>query len=237
MIKKQLLLSLLVIVSHIQTGVYVLVDLPKEVTEVIQEAQDALCKKVAIVNEQEGAHYIFQNTQFSPHLSLAFVSQEELPIQEVKQKFAGLIEELQQITGKHSSIDLSKNFADAAIDYWPGKFEVECGGSKKKNYLNVVLKASNNLAFANLAQDVSRTLEDKYNVKQRFPFSTHITIGRICDKNDSPIDASLKQKLESIAISTEKKAAVSKPLSILIEELKLKGHDGSEEKFVLLKKD
>lgn len=237
MIKKQVLLSLLVMASYVQTGVYILAELPKEVAEVIQEAQDTLSKKIAIINERGNGNYIFQNTQFSPHLSLAFVSQEELPIQEVKQKFTGLIEELQQITGKHSSIDLSKNFADAAIDYWPGKFEVECGGSKKKNYLNVVLKASNNLAFANLAQDVSKTLEDKYNVKQRFPFSTHITIGRICDKNDSAIDASLKQKIEAIAINAEKKTVVSKPLSILIEELKLKGHDGSEEKFVLLKKD
>jgi 2'-5' RNA ligase len=235
MIKKQLLLSLLAMVSHVQTGVYILAELPNEVTEIIQEAQDVLSKKIGMINERDNGNYIFQNAQFSPHLSLAFVSQEELPIQEVKQKFSGLIEELQQIAGKHRSIDLSKNFADAAIDYWPGKFEVECGGSKKKNYLNVVLKASNNLAFANLAQDVSTTLEDKYNVKQRFPFSTHITIGRICDKNDSLIDLSLKQKLEAIVISTEKKATVPKPLSILIEELKLKGHDGSEEKFVLLK--
>lgn len=237
MIKQQLLLSLLVMVSHIQTGVYVLAELPKEVAEVIQEVQDTIFNKIKIINEQDSSSYIFQNTQFSPHLSLAFVSQEELPIQEVKQKFAGLIEELQQITSKHSSIDLSKNFADAAIDYWPGKFDVECDGSRKKNYLNVVLKASNNLAFANLAQDVSKTLEDKYNVKQRFPFSTHITIGRICDKNDFPIDASLKQKIEAIAISSERKTTASKSLSILIDEIKLKGHDGSEEKFVLLKKD
>lgn len=228
MIKKKVLFSLLVMASCVQAGVYVLVELPKEIAQVIQEAQDTLSKNIAIINERDGTGYIFENTQFSPHLSLAFVSQEELSIQEVKQKFAGLIEQLQRIAGKHNQIDLSKNFEDAVIDYWPGKFEVECGGSKKKNYVNVVLKASNNLAFVSLAQDVSKALEDKYSVKQRFPFSTHITIGRICDKNDNPIDQSLKQKLEAIVISTD---------SILVEELKLKGHDGSEEKFVLLKRN
>ncbi len=235
MIRKQLLLSLLVIAFHIQTGIYVLAELPKEVAGIIQEAQDVLSKKIAIINERDDGSYIFQNTQFSPHLSLAFVSQEELPIQEVKQKFVGLIEELQQIAGKHGSINLSQNFADAAIDYWPGKFEVECAGSKKKNYLNVVLKASNNLAFANLAQDVSKALEEKHNVKQRFPFSTHITLGRICDREDKPIDTiTLQKQLENILImdNTATKTSNQK-LSITLTEFKLKGHDGSEEIFTL----
>lgn len=236
MLKKQLLLSMFMMVSCVKTGVYVLADLPQEVSEVIQEAQEVLSKKVAELNTQDRTEYIFQNTQFSPHLSLAFVSQEELPIQEVKQKFADLIQELQSIAGRHTNIDLSKNFEEASIDYWPGKFEVECGGSKKQNYLNVVLKATNNLAFANLAQDVSKTLEGKYSVKQRFPFSPHITIGRIYDKNDNPIDPLLKQKLEAAAVSAEKRATTSKQLSIMVKEFKLKGHDGSEEKFSFLKK-
>jgi hypothetical protein len=237
MFKKQLLLLLFVIASCVQAGVYVVADLPQEVAGVIQEAQEIFSKKIAALNAQENADYIFQNTHYSPHLSLAFVSQEELPIQEVKQTFANLVEELRLIAGKHTHIDLSKNFEDAAIDYWPGKFEVDCGGSKKKNYLNVVLKATNNVAFANLAQDVSKTLEENYNIKQKFPFSTHITIGRICDKNDNPIDASLKQKLEAIVLNADERAMNANKLSIMVEALKLKGHDGSEEKFVLLKKD
>lgn len=236
MIKKQLLLSLLMMVSHIQTGIYVVADLPRKVTKIVQEAQNDLSKKIAILNERDGGSYIFQNTQFSPHLTLSYVSKEKLPIQKVKRKFPGLIEELQQIAGKHSSIDLSNNFADAVIDYWPGTFKVKCGGSIKSNYWNVVLKLSNNRAFTDLAQDVSKTLKDKYNIEQTFPFSAHVTIGIICDKNDRPIDQALKQELEAIAISTKKKTTVSKSLSIIVEEFKLKGHGSSEEKFALFKK-
>jgi 2'-5' RNA ligase len=235
MIKKQPLLLLLLMALHIQSGVYVLADLSKEVAEVIRAAQDVLSEKVAALNKQDKTDYIFQSTQYFPHLSLAFVSQEELPIQEVKQKFAGITEALKHIAENCTRIDISKNFEDTTIDYWPGKFEVVCGDSKKRNYLNVVLKASHNSALVNLAQAVGNMLQEKYNVQQRFPFSTHITIGRIYDRKDTPIDdIALKQRLEDVSvIDTEEESSQHKDISIVIDEFKLKGH-GSEERFMFL---
>ena len=70
-------------------------ELKRQETQV--EAQDVLSKKIAIINEQDNGSYMFQNTQFSPHLTLSYVSKEKLPIHKVKGKFPGLIEELQQM--------------------------------------------------------------------------------------------------------------------------------------------
>ena len=234
MIKKQALLSLLVLTLRMEAGVYILADLPQGVAEIAQNAQDALVQDIVKLNAQNETAYLFQSAQFSPHLSLAFVSQEELSAQEAQKKFSGITQALQDIASKHAQINISNNFKDAAIDYWPGKFEVACGGSQKKNYVNVVLKASNNPELAKLVQNITTVLKEKYNIEQRFPFSTHVTIGRICDRHDKPIDATLKQKLEKISAGhVEKQSSKHKKNLIQLDEFKLKGHDGSEEKFVL----
>jgi 2'-5' RNA ligase len=237
MIKKQtIVLMMLIAVFQTQAGVYVLVELPKVIIEKVQEAQQQMALKVKELNTQEdGTVYEFQSAQFAPHLSLAFVSQEELSVRDAQEKLPNITQELQGITYNHKTIDIGTHFKDAAIDYWPGKFEVECGESKKKNYMNVVLKASNNEGLLNLANDIRKVLKEKYNIEQRFPFSTHVTIGRVYERDDKPLDDSLRQGLEKIgaAVAAYQSSKYEKPVAIVVDTFKLKGHDGSEELFAL----
>lgn len=221
-----------VLFSVIHPGVYILCDLPKEVSAIVQENQEALMSKIEAFNKEKETAYIFQKAPFSPHLSLAFVNQDQLSVKDITEKYPALSKDLQEIAAKHTQVDITSNFKDAAVDYWPGKFEIEIGGSKKKNYVNIVLKASNNNMLTQLAASVGYVLKEKYNIEQRFPFSTHITLGRICDQNDASIDKSLETALKA----NNKKHESDKVAALMLTQFKLKGHDGSEEVFKLSEK-
>ncbi len=87
-----------------------------------------------------------------------------------------------------------------------------------------MLKASDNPTLSHLATSIGEALE-KYNIKQRFPFSAHFTVGRICEQNDGEV-GELKAKLPQ-----QIKAKVA--TAIVLNQFKLKGHDQSEEVFEL----
>ncbi len=145
---------------------------------------------------------------------------------EVEDQFAGLIPFLKELAQKTEAIDVAENFEKANIEYWPGKFEVECGGSKKKNYLNAVLKATNNPSLVKLAAEVNSHLQKQYRISQIFPFSAHFTPGRICEKQDAPV--------ADLVAQLPKKGVMPKEMGkILLDKLKLNSHDRKSKSFGL----
>ncbi|MFA6066485.1 MAG: hypothetical protein WC707_04885 [Candidatus Babeliaceae bacterium] len=229
MYKKNLLFLIIVTLnaSITKTGVYILIAFPAAVTEIIDEKRNRIVKFIQEINCKKTSSYVFEATAFSPHLSLAFVSQEELSIDMVNKKFPELTSSLQKIAQEFKTISITDNVNNAQLEYWPGKFEIECGGLKKKNYVNVVLKTSDNATLTQLATRITGYLKDTYKIEQKFPFSAHITIGRICESHDAPVEE-LRQELLQQKVPTKTVGTLD------MSAFKIKGHDNSEEIFKLL---
>ncbi len=204
-------------------GVYLLINLPEEVQRIVNAEQEKLEQDIQKINAQQNSSYAFDAAKFSPHISLAFVSQEQLSVDQTKQKFAGLSDELTIIAQQFNPTDISNVFKHMSRAYWQGKFEVACGGSKKKNYINAILKATPNEPLAALSATITTMLQQKYDIKQAFPFSIHLTLGRIYDINDQPINTTFDTK------NIEQQDTAP----LIVKAFTLKGHDGSEAIFNL----
>jgi 2'-5' RNA ligase len=211
------------LIINIHSGVYVLINVPDEISDIVRENQQYMHNAVKEISQ----NLIFDPAQFSPHLSLAFVSQDDLPFEEIEKKYPELIKKLEEIAQTSSTIDITDNFKKATVAYWDGKFEVDCGGKKKKNYLNVVLKMDNNQKLSTLAQKISEKLKEQYKIEQRFPFSAHITLGRICNQDDKPL-GEIKNSLPTQVKIPEKMNA-----ALILGSIKLAGK--SEKLFNLSK--
>ncbi len=210
----------------LQAGVYVLADLPENVQTFIRLQQEAMAQKIEMLNAEQKSAYIFEAARFAPHLSLAFVDQKELSVEHTYYAYMHLDLLLSGISKDRKPIDMSSSVENATIAYWPGKFKVKCGDSVKENYANVVLKIEDNAELSALAGEIRAGLENNWSIKQAFPFSSHITLGRIYQADDKPVDTQHLQKLE-----TKVPAAVLG--AVIIKDFKLKGHDGSEDVFAL----
>lgn len=220
----KLLITLVAICPVARCGVWVIIDLPEQVRDVIAQAQKILLQDIQEINEQTNSSYLFAETPFAAHISLAFVSEERLSVQQIEEKFIGLQQELKEKSKIFSPENISDIFRCPSIAYWPGKFEVECGGSKKKHYINAVLKATPNEFLNDLSTDIRNMLLEQYGIKQAHLFSVHATLGKIYQAYDEPIELSqFKEKyIEQQDIAP-----------FIVKEFKLKGHDGSEETFTL----
>ena len=186
---KKLLALVFCCLSSLHAGVYVVADAPEEVEKIVQEIQEEMVLGVEEYNTEHDDNFIFEPGKFSSHISFAFVSQDELSITQAEEQYDGLVPALQDIAAENASVEIAENFQKSTLEFWPGKFEVECGGSKKKNYVNMVLKASKNQKLEALVSAITGYLEKKHKVKQRFPFSAHFTLGRLCRKNDAYVDS------------------------------------------------
>lgn len=125
-LKLTVALALMFSVTH--PGVIISIDVPERVADIVKEHQDSLACNIEQVNEQLHSSYQFSKAQFSPHISLAFVSQEQLSTQATQEKYPGLKEELAKLASQFSATDITDTYKNLTFDYWPGKFEMECGG-------------------------------------------------------------------------------------------------------------
>lgn len=219
-------LSLLVnSIAH--AGLFALVELPQLKT-IIQKSQADIAHAVETINDKKSTSYVFKPNAFEPHLSLAFIAQDpNLTAEDAKKRFPGLEEELLAIAQQHEAFAITDIVANSIIAYWPGAAELKLAGeASKKNYLNVIFKLETSIELKELAESITRILEEKYGIKQRFAFSAHITLGTIYEKNDGDVKA-LSSKLPG-------QGALPWTLEpIVITEFKLKGANGSEKIFRL----
>ncbi|OGB97874.1 hypothetical protein A3F06_04395 [candidate division TM6 bacterium RIFCSPHIGHO2_12_FULL_36_22] len=217
---------LLIILSYssLRAGVYIVVDLADntDAKQLINKIQEKIKKQLEELNANSSCTYSLELPAFTPHLSLAFVSQGPLNLENIKQDYPELISQLKTIAKDIDPIIIdAKNIKTTA---WDGKFSVEHDGITKKNYLNIVSKLLENKSLSALAFRIAQLLNAEYNIEQKFTFSPHITIGRVFEKQDRSV-AEVKNifdELESTSIP-----------SIQINEFQLKGHDGSAENFKL----
>ncbi len=212
--KKLFLYLLVCTASFLDAGVYILIDAPEGIATIMVNNQEAIRQSLDGYNKEQETRLVFESGKYHPHLSLAFVTQDELSVDEVAKRFDSIVSMLRSIANEHNPIDITSNFQEAMIAFWPGE-----------NYVSIVLKLTENPRLQALAYAITSHLEQKYDIKQGLPFSPHITLGRVYGKNNELAG------LEKMGVF---KFVRSNFVRLLIEHFKLKGHDGSECRFKLL---
>ena len=223
----------LLIPGFVQAGVIASIEFPK-MQAVIKANQQRQAEILPLINtqsqEDNDFEYVFEPAPYVAHLTLAFINKDNMTVVQANERYPRLNDLMNGVARYVRPIDLTNNVVRATIEYWPGKFEIQAAdGSKKKNYLNVVLKLEENHTLTSLATEIAQRLEKQYGIKQSFPFSAHFTLGRIYEKNDASL-----QDLNNYNLVTE---AVFPPLSslgpIVTDHIMLKGAGNSEQQFKL----
>lgn len=216
----------------LQAGVVVVVDAPEKMNALVQHMSENIQQSLAQINEAENTKYQFDPAAYQPHITLAFITNKPLSLEELKQQSPELLTSLEAVAKKQDKILLAESLKNADIELWPGKFEVECNGAKKTNYLNVVIKLNDAQELKKIADALDTELQqNSLYLPRKFPFSAHVTIGRISEENNSSVAelvALLKTKLNehknTVDTTDDKQSSV-------ISYFELKGHDGSAKAF------
>jgi len=223
---KKLLASLLM-TGFAHAGVFVMIESP-HVTQLVQDNKKLIAHEVAEFNAQVPGNkqqLAFEPDKWDAHITLDFIDQDAvMKAQDAEKKYHKLEQNLRLIAKKSSPINITQNIEESRIAYWPGAAPMMLGGSKKQNYVTVVLKLGDNKHLADLADRIARLLEAEYGIKQRFPFSAHLTLGRIYEVNDNPVMPIVPQ------LTTEPHVE-SIFEKINVHAFKLKGAGGSEIEF------
>ncbi len=199
-------------------GVVVLVEVPVESKALLEDS----AKVVESVASQAG--YTFQQVSYSAHITLAFVSQERVTVKSFLENNPELESDLKVISNQYKKFDISSSIAYGAIDCWQGTFEIDYNDKKIKNYYNIVLKLKDSSELFDLAQAIRTILEEKYKIKQAFPFSAHITIGRVFEENGQEVSPDIVDQLKK---STLSEFLVSGSVVCLVNLFKLQGEENT----------
>ena len=227
---RKLVLPLMLILlaqKQLNSGVIIGVDIPKEAAESVVEQQEKIRKQLEDLSEETGQKYVLDGGEYSPHITVAFITPDKKTAQNYLEENGGAQKKLAQIASHSESIDISDGMQHAELDYWKGNpppgTKIKCGENENvKHYYNIVLKLAASAHLNKLAEE----LDKQFELKRRFPFSVHVTIGRVCSVSDQPIDGmvdQLKQRLVGIQVNKQQ---------LEIKSFKLKGEEKTEEEFV-----
>jgi 2'-5' RNA ligase len=232
---KILLLKFLILytafATPIHAGVIISCELPQSICQMVQDKQALLRVMIQKMNEQQSTAYIVQDTQFAPHISLAYVGQNALSVRQIDAQYPALLTDLQNIAQHHAIIDLTPHIAHATVEFWPIQSATDSSGIAKKSYLNVVLKIAENPALVRLATNLHDVLKETGGITQPFPFIAHITLGKIYENNGQFPDAADLKKLAS-DLQADLANSMS-DVTTICHTFSLTGHDHSEVTFEL----
>lgn len=224
-VKVNLILCILFLISfYVPTysGIVILTEVPEAVKQWLVKAQAAVQNRLEQINGQSKEQYVFERGSHSPHMTLAYVSDKELAMDQLQQAEPKLIESLYQLS--HSNpVEMGEGMRDAHLVVWPGKKEKILEGNKYKNYAILAVEMKPSTQLLNLVKNINKTLENHpIASKSEFPFSSHVTIGWLYDKKD--IDPT--QVVEAVKLVLEKFIVEFKTdQSFTIDSFKLSTHD------------
>lgn len=228
---RKLVLPLMLILlaqKQLNSGVIIGVDIPKEAAESVVEQQEKIKKQLEALSKETGRKYVFDGGEYSPHITVAFITEDKKTAQNYLEENGSAQEKLAQIASHSGPIDISNDMQHAKLDCWKGtpppRTKIKCGENEAvKHYCNIVLKLADSKDLNKLAKE----LDEQFELKRLYPFSPHVTIGRVCSEDDQPIDGmvdQLKKRLVGIQASKQQQFA--------IESFKLKGEEKTEEEFI-----
>ncbi len=133
-----------------------------------------------------------------------------------------LAENLAQLANR-SAIDMADGMNEAELVVWPGKRERVYEENNYKNYVVLAIKMKTCKPLLHLVENIDAVLEKHPTAaKRQLPFSPHVTIGWLYDKNDvdpSPLVKAIKPSLEKLI------AEFKTDQSFVIDSFNLSTHD------------
>lgn len=221
----------LLALNSIRAGVHVTAEFPactkEQINNLVTANRDLLRSGIENFNAQNGTDtWCYEDSPWLDKVTLGFVDTSGSK-EDILKKYPGIIEMLLKVSTKHVSALLNVSPQGVQMEYFDGKFKVMCDGSEKTNYITAVLKLVNDADIAKIAETISQKLKKKYQIKQAFSFSGHITLGKVFGKGNQPLPSNLRDHLKN------HKSIVPESFDMEINEFKLRCHDGSEETFKL----
>ena len=132
--KKVIIVVFACLQTSVFAGVALVGDIPKSVHTLIVQKQEELGGMVQKINNTTiEKNYKFETFGFSPHMTIAYITKEELSLADVYIKEPQLKEMLLKVTGLCACIDLTENARKSYPEFWQGKFEgTMLDGSRKR---------------------------------------------------------------------------------------------------------
>ncbi len=220
------IIALILLCSSIVTSpsVVLLADLSEEVHAIVENAQENFKKLLDEAKDGTG-DYRFVAGAYQPHLSLAYVSYGKESVEQMQEKEPSLISKLAALATRYKQINLNASLQKAHLECWQGKFEFETDGKKIKNYYNVVIKLAPSQELNALITDMDAEFSELTSYPSRtFPFSAHLTLGRLYESSDKDVTF-LAEQIKKLA--AEKGIINVMDARLIVEHIILSGHDGS----------
>lgn len=216
-------LSIMSLVLSSYAAVVVLAEVPEAMKQLLVKAQIAVQERLAQINDQsKDEQYIFQQSSYSPHVTLAYITHQAFSMSDLEKEEPQLIENLAQLT-KRPAINMRDGMQESQFVVWQGKGQSPYEGNTYKNYAILVIKMEASEQLIRLVEDLDKTLEKHPTaLKRSLPFSPHVTIGWVYDKKDvdpTPMVEAVQSELKRLVAEFETDQ------SFTIDSFKLSTHD------------
>lgn len=213
----------------INAGVVILAEVPEGIKQLIDKTQALVESKIELINKQsEEKHYLFRPGSYSPHITLAYLSNKELSKTQLNHAEPELVVHLAELA-RRPAVDMSDGVKQSQLVVWHGKWENNYEGKNYKNYTILALELKPSKQLLDLVQDLDATLaQHSTALKRELPFVPHVTIGWLYDRDD--LDATTVIQL----FKTELERVIAEhktDQSFTINSFKLSTHDKQEEVF------
>jgi hypothetical protein len=227
-VKNKILLPIFLLFSlsaSLKAGVILLTEPPQEVIHIIAELQKKAQAIINKINAHDSKKYFFDIPQYDQHISLAYITREELPLKAILEK-APTVHTILQNTGKHlKPIDLTPHLKDAKIVCYKGDQPNSYKGVPKKNYYYIVLELTDSSEFTFLTQSLYGNLKH-LSFKELAPSGrAHLTIGKLFEEKDQIPYEITKTLTNGLAKDVQEMRNFIYDKMWVIGSFTLKGHD------------
>lgn len=186
--KKTYLISIVLLFFAwlVQAGVVILAEVPDALKLLLVKAQEKVQEYVDQNNKQSQQQYLFEKNEYAHHLTLAYLTNQELNLQQLEDADPILGSSLMQLAAQTPPLLVTTHLNESGIMILPGKFERNFGGKTYKKYAILTLKINATAQLVEFIQLLDSLLANHpIALKRVFPFNPHITIGYIYDTKDS----------------------------------------------------
>lgn len=172
--------------APLNAGVVLMAEVPDAIKTLLKKGQDIVQEKINELNAaSKDRKFAIEISSFAPHMTLAYITDKELSMDELEKEEPTLIGELEALANQ-GPIDMSEGIKDSKLEVWTGKWERSYEGKTYKNYNILAIKMKASPQLVKLVDEIYAVLEKHPTAAKRaFPeFNAHVNIGWLYSSDD-----------------------------------------------------